>query len=628
MFLSIFTDELNMDFYDALPLFRDWGMTAVDFRGRVNGKAIERLTDDELHHLKSVLDDNGMRVGAIQSSLCKHHLPDEETRGKELEKLEGIIRASEILDCKLVRSFNFWQHDEHDEKLGELAVRPDMMNIVLEMFEPFKTRALEAGLILGFENCGQTPNEVFAFLDALNVPQWGLAFDCANMFDILPEAAGDATEYFTKCIYRSNMIHVKARATLDIFDQFRNVPWNRVLRAVSALSKDIPVSIETHNPVGSPLTPVECTKQCIDAIRRVWPSAAPASVESALEVQQSFERAYKDHPVTFVVVGLGMGKVRVSQLVETSGVKLYGVCDINLDKAKKVGEQYNVKYSDDIHVFLDDPAVEVMYVVTPTGEHCRVAMQCLQAGKHVLTTKPMDVYTPICDAAIQLAHEKNLFFGIDFDERHRLRYLEQKATVDSGFFGKILSYNATLYIRRTQEYYNENGGWRGTWALDGGGSLCNQGVHEVDRALLLVGMPKSVRASVQTQIHDIEAEDFGVTEWRYDDDRVVRFASTTNFPVGSWYCKIEIMGTDGAYIHTSGGPEGNHTWWGKDDAWTEACPVAVTPKWRQGSDNFANSVRTGEPLDVCGEQGRLSRLILDAIYESAAHNGDWVDVKS
>jgi predicted dehydrogenase len=89
---------------------------------------------------------------------------------------------------------------------------------------------------------------------------------------------------------------------------------------------------------------------------------------------------------------------------------------------------------------------------------------------------------------------------------------------------------------------------------------------------------------------------------------------------------VEIHGTEGAYVHTSGGPEGEHTWWGKNGEWTEVCPYAVHRPWRQGSDNFAHSVRTGAPLDICGEQGRLSRLILDAIYKSARNDGEWIDV--
>ena len=103
MFLSLFTDELAMDFYEALPILKEWGRKYVDFRGRVNGKPIERQTDEELRELKRVLDENGMKVGALQSSLCKVHLPDAARRAEEMEKLEGLIRAANILDCRLVR---------------------------------------------------------------------------------------------------------------------------------------------------------------------------------------------------------------------------------------------------------------------------------------------------------------------------------------------------------------------------------------------------------------------------------------------------------------------------------------------------------------------------------------------
>ncbi len=627
MIISVFSDELALDIYEAVPVLKQWGIDTVDLRGRINGKAIERQTDEELRELKAFLDAEGMRVGAIQSSLCKVHLPDKQRQQEELEKLEGIIRAANILDCRLVRSFNYWQYDENDPRVGELAVRPDMLSLVLEMFEPVAKRAKEAGLILSFENCGQSPAEVVAVLDALNVPEWGMAFDLANMFDILPEAKGDATEYLAKYIPRANMLHVKARATLSVFDKFRNVPWRRVLAAVSALGMDIPVSIETHNPAGSPYTPQEATKLCVDEIRRCMPSAAPGSLNEALAVMPEFVRPYADNPVTFVVVGLGMGKNRVAQITQTSGTKLVGVCDINLAKAKEVGEAFNVPYSDDIEVFLKDPAVEVMYVVTPTGEHCSVAKQCLAAGKHVLTTKPMDVNTKNCDEAIALAKEKGLLLGVDFDVRHRQEYAYQRAAVDNGFFGEILWADIRLLIKRTQDYYNENGGWRGTWAMDGGGALCNQGVHEVDRMMLLLGIPQSVRGTISTQAHDIETEDAGVTEWRYANGCIARFSSTTNYPIATWNTRIEIHGTKGAYIHTAGGPEGDHSWWGTaQGGWSEEPPYPVERKWRQGSDNFANSVRTGEPLDIDGDQGRISRLILDAVYKSARENGAWVDI--
>lgn len=624
MFLSVMTDELRVDVAEALPILKEWGLEYVDFRAGVKGGPVENLSEEELFELKKELDRYGFKVGAIQSSLCKVHLPDEEQLKAEREKLEKIIRACDILDCHLVRSFNCYQCYD-PAKAGTLAHTPELLAQCVKMFEPMKRRALEAGLTLAFENCGQSMDDAIAFADAMDVPGWGIAFDVFSFWEMEPEAQGDAVSYLTRGINRALMIHVKALSALEAYHR-RKVPWQRVLSAVSARSIDMPVTIETHTPKEGPYQPIECTKRTLDVIRECWPSAAPTSVEEALEIKPTFNRPYENDPVRFVVVGLGMGKNRARQIAETPGCKLYGVCDLNLEKAETVGKQFHVAYSDDINVFLQDPQVEVMYVVTPTGSHAEVAIKCLEAGKHVLTTKPLDVCTANCDKLVAFAKEKGLLLGIDFDARQNPVFLEEKAAVDSGYFGKILSCSTNLYVTRTQAYYDENGGWRGTWRMDGGAAMCNQGVHEVDKMQALLGMPKRVRATIHTQCHQIECEDIGQAEWEYADGKLVRFFATTNSPMGGWYNQTTIVGTEGMYIVTSGGPEGGHAWWGKNKEWSETPPIRVKREWSQASDKFAYALRMGTALDISGEIGIPSRKLLDAMYESAQNDSCWVDI--
>lgn len=629
MYISLFTDELYRDVYEVLPKAAEWGLKYVDFRGMINGKTIDRQTPEELKALKKALDSYGLKAGVLQSSLCKAHLPNAERIKAEAGKLDGIIRASEILDCRLVRSFFFWQHKQDDPACGELAMRPDALSQVLELFEPFARRAKEAGLILGFENCGATPDEVICVLNALNDPEWGMAWDVSNMFELLPEARGNCVDYFTKALKYANMIHVKARGVADIPEiDCKKVPWDRVLAGAAATGKDLPVSIETHTPSNSGLSGEETTKRCYDYIKKIWPSAAPSDLATALAPKCEFKRPYSADPVRFVVVGLGMGKERCKQLSETDGVKLVGVCDINEAKAKEVGEQFKVKYSADINEFLRDPSVEVMYIVTPTGTHCALAEQCLNAGKHVLTTKPMDADYQACDRAIRLAKAKGLMLGVDFDLHFRGPLSELKLAADNGFFGKILSADMVLNVHRSQDYYDKNGGWRGTWALDGGGALSNQGIHEINRMITVLGVPRRVRALIRTQTFDIEAEDFGVSEWLYDNGCVARISSTTSFTAPTWYTRFEIHGDKGAYVQCMGGPEGNHTYWFADGIWSENAPYPYTRKWRQGSDNFAYCLRTGARLEVSAEDGRISRYVLDKMYESAKGGEDFVDIEN
>lgn len=628
MYISIFSDEFYQDIYKVLPTIKEWGMTHVDFRSMINGKNIEDQTEEELYELKAALDSYGLKAGVIQSSLCKVHLPDKERQDLEMQKLEGIIRASRILGTKLVRCFFYWQHDQLDPKCGELAMRPDALAEVLKMFSPIAKRAKEEGLIFGFENCGVTPDEVICVLEALNVPEWGLAWDVSNMFEYLPEAQGDCVDYFTKALKYANMVHVKARGVSAIPElEYKKVPWDRVLAGVAVTGKNMAVSVETHVPMDSGLDKIEASKRVYDYIRKVMPTAAPGDMKTALTPKLSFERPYAADPVRMVVVGLGMGKTRCAQIAETGGIKLYGVCDINEEKAKAVAKMYDVPYSTDINYFLDDPAVEAMYIVTPTGTHCDLAMECFKKGKHVLTTKPMDATYEKCDEAIAMAKEKGLLFGVDFDLHFRGPLTELQNAVRNGFFGdRIISANITLNIRRDQEYYNENGKWRGTWALDGGGAFSNQGIHEINRLMSILGTPDEVRTNTATKMFDIEAEDYGVTEWRYKNGTSANFTVTTSYIGSAWYARVEVYGPEGAYLNVSGGPEGNHIYWYKNSKWSEETPFPYEREWQQGSDNFAYCLRMGTPLLVGAEEGRNARYVLDKMYESAKRGGEWVSV--
>lgn len=626
MYISVFTDELQKEVTEILPTIASWGMEYVDFRSRINGKMIENQTPEEFKALRAQLDELGLKTGVIQSSLGKVHLPDADGLKREMEKLEGIIRAADALDCRYVRSFNFWQHDQNDPRCGELAMRPDALANVLEMYYPFAKRAQEAGLILGFENCGQTPDEVIAVLEALNVPEWGMAWDVSNMFELLPYAQGDCIDYFTKALKYANMLHVKSRGVLAEVEG-KKVPWERVLRGAACTGKDLPISIETHVPPTAPLNGIEATKKCYDYIKKVWPASAPSDMKTALSVHQYFDRPYRDNPVKMVVVGLGMGKNRCAQLNETCGIELAGVCDTNSVRAKEIGEQFKVPYSDDINVFLNDPAIEAMYIVTPTGTHCDVAEQCLNAGKHVLLTKPMDVTYQRCDELIALAKEKGLLLGCDFDLHFRGPLKELVTAVKDGYFGTLKSANMILNIKRTQAYYDENGKWRGTKEMDGGGALSNQGIHEINRLMNAFGAPKQVKCSIATQTYQIEAEDYGICEWKYDNGLIVRISSTTSYPASSWYTRLEVYGDKGAYLLTAGGPEGEHIYWWKDGKWTEDSPYPTKKEWNQAADNFANAIRTGDPLIVQAKEGRDSRYVLDKMYESAYNGEGWVDIE-
>ncbi len=623
MFLSIFTDELGLDIAKGLPILQSWGLKHVDLRGRIFGMAAESLPADRLPELRALLDDYGMQVGCLQSSLAKVHLPDAERCRAEEAKLEGIIRAAEALDCRLVRSFFYWQPPKH--LAGELAVRPDEQQKVLDRFAPLAQRAQEAGLILAFENCGVTPDEVLAIADALDVPSWGLAWDVNNDW-ASDERRADEDAYILRLAQRSRLLHVKARGAVAGTEPY-TIPYDKVLGICDSAGIQGPVSVETHNPDRT-VSNVDMSRQVVDVLKRAWPSAAPGGLFSAPQRATEVIRPWHDDPVGFAVIGLGMGHNRAKEVLETSGTRLVGVCDLVEERAQRSGEAYGVPYGTDMREWFDNDEVEVIYVMTETGRHAEVALQALDAGKHVLTTKPMEASLLACDAMIRRAEQKGLLLGVDFGRRYQPELQTLKRAVADGWFGRLLSGTCELKILREMSYFQSNGGWRGTLRWDGGGVLSNQSIHHIDEIVQTVGIPAQVRCSIWTQNHEIEAEDLGVATWLYEDGTVLTYFATTNYPHPTWYMRYELLGTEGAFFTASGGPfAGVDTRWFKDGAWSEQGPEMIEPEYLNAADNFAAALRAGVPLTCPGRDGRRTQAVLDAMYRSAyGAEGGWVEV--
>ncbi|MFN2229690.1 MAG: sugar phosphate isomerase/epimerase family protein, partial [Anaerolineae bacterium] len=316
MFLSIFSDELGLDIVEGLSILRSWGLEYVDLRGRVYGMAAENLPPERLPELRALLDEHGMQVGCLQSSLAKVHLPDPARCAAEAAKLERIIRAADALDCRLVRSFFFWQPPA--ELAGDLAVRPDVQQQVLDRFGPLAERAREEGLLLAFENCGVTPDEVLTMLDAFGVPSWGMAWDVNNDWNS-DQRRADEDAYILRLARHSRLLHVKARGAIEGLEPY-TIPYDKVLQVCDNAGVQGPVSVETHNPDRS-VSNVERSHQVVRVLQRAWPSAAPGTL-SVPKPARKVSRAWAGDPVGFLVVGLGMGHNRAREVAETPGTRL------------------------------------------------------------------------------------------------------------------------------------------------------------------------------------------------------------------------------------------------------------------------------------------------------------------
>ncbi|MDA3963352.1 MAG: TIM barrel protein [Planctomycetota bacterium] len=626
MHLSIFSDELHDgDTVRTLDTLVSWGLEYVDFRGGVFGKPIDALSAAELRQLRSLLKERGLRTAALQSSLAKVHLPDAARRADEATKLEGLIRAAEALDCPLVRSFNFWQPGP--EQRGALAQQPDQRQLVLDAFGPLAERAHQAGLVLAFENCGQSTAEVHALLDALAIEAWGLAWDPYNEWAGSPERERDEVAYLLKHAARSRMLHVKAHGILPELGE-TPLPWNRLIATYLASGGTGPVSVETHNRADSPLSHVEASQRCVNATREAWPTDTPSDPREAAKPRMVpvVARDWASNPLRLVVVGLGMGRNRARMIAETTGCQLYGVCDLQEDRARTVGAERDVTWTTTVDTFLTDPQVEAVFVVTETGRHLDVAEQALKAGKHVITTKPMEASLERCNQMIAAADQAERALAVDFSRRYARNLGELKAALDENWFGRVLSVHSHLKIWRDEGYFARNEAWHGTWALDGGGTFSNQCIHHIDELVHCFGLPERVRCLARTQAKPIEAEDYASASWEYADGLIVEISSTTSWRASSWYHRLEVCGSEADYISHSGGPETAATRWWKDGSWSDQAPLPAASTWLNSADNLAAHLRSGAPLACDGRDGARSRQVLDAMYTSARNDGAWTAI--
>ncbi len=251
----------------------------------------------------------------------------------------------------------------------------------------------------------------------------------------------------------------------------------------------------------------------------------------------------------FAIVGCGViHGAHVSAIrALPEDAELAAVCDENPEAAKTAGEKYGVPYFTDLAQMLQTQPFEVLNVCTPSGLHARHGVLGAKAGKHVVCEKPIDVSLPAADALINACKENNVKLVVISQHRYSTGIRALRKFLDDGSLGTLCYAEAVTKWYRSQGYY-DSGGWRGTWELDGGGALMNQGVHYVDQLRWVMGPVKSVAATMATRAHSrIEVEDVVSATIEFESGAVgTLLASTAMYP--GYAQALEVYGTGGAVI--------------------------------------------------------------------------------
>ena len=174
------------------------------------------------------------------------------------------------------------------------------------------------------------------------------------------------------------------------------------------------------------------------------------------------------------IIGLGgMGSSHANYLSrgEIAGARLVAVADADPGRLEGIEE----KYGADVQTFAGADAlfaaqcVDAVIVATPHYFHPSLVIQALECGLHAMSEKPAGVYTRQVRQMNEVAEKSDRVFGVMFNQRSRGAHQKLRDLVNSGELGDI---QRTIYIInnwfRAQSYY-DSGGWRATWAGEGGG---------------------------------------------------------------------------------------------------------------------------------------------------------------
>ena len=276
-------------------------------------------------------------------------------------------------------------------------------------------------------------------------------------------------------------------------------------------------------------------------------------------------------------------------------------------------------------------SIDLVVICTPSGLHVALAEEALAGGAHVVIEKPLDVSLPRARRIAELAADARKHGRVvSVISQHRFdpASVVVAAAAHGGGFGRLTSAVASVAWWRSQEYY-DSGQWRGTWDLDGGGAVMNQGVHTVDLLVWFLGRPVEIFAHTALLAHErVEVEDVAVATVRFESGALAVIHATTAAAPGL-SVRLQVHGSTGSavidddqleYFHAEGGADGN-----------QAASVVEADQLRGGrktADDFAaahlrqyidvvDAIHSGREPGVRVEDALLSLAVVRAIYISA-----------
>lgn len=319
------------------------------------------------------------------------------------------------------------------------------------------------------------------------------------------------------------------------------------------------------------------------------------------------------------IVGLGgIGNVHLRYLGSVENAVLKAVCDVDPKRVETVAARYGVRGFHGYREMLDSGEVDAILIATPHYQHPEITLAAFERGLHVLCEKPLAVGVKAARHVVDVHARRypQLKFAVMFQMRTSPLYQALRRLVADGELGEItrVTWLITDWFR-TWHYY-ASGGWRATWAGEGGGVLINQCPHNLDLLQWIVGMPARVSGlAFLAKRHPIEVEDEVSTILEYANGAIGHFITTTGEAPG--VNRLEIAGDRGRIVAEGGELVFHRTarnvrevlekapeMFPRVETWDCRIPLPSQPEGHQViTQNFVNAILNDEPLIGPGAEG-------------------------
>ena len=212
------------------------------------------------------------------------------------------------------------------------------------------------------------------------------------------------------------------------------------------------------------------------------------------------------------------------------GVEIKAVCDIKPEALKTASQLFHCDGYEDYHEMLKREEIDVVHILTPHYLHAQMAIDAANAGKHVLSEKPMAISMEQAYAIIEAGKRNHVTMGVISQNRYNSASVAIKNALQDGSLGRVIGQRVILSWTKPAEYYKRSN-WHGTWDKEGGSLMIDQAIHVMDLARWFVNDEiKSVQATIANRDHpEIETEDTAEGLVIYRNGVRSVFFATNNF---------------------------------------------------------------------------------------------------